>query len=150
LEYNQEIVIQISTKHRTYKQSDIIWTNPRIFKDKACKWCKTEFKPKAPSHLFCSDNCKDTHFTDTYFVQKYNITFKEVKNLLEKQNYVCAICEDGGFKMHPNSWSSLNVDHCHETGAVRGLLCHNCNRALGLLKDNINNLRKAIKYLEGN
>jgi hypothetical protein len=40
------------------------------------------------------------------------------------------------------------VDHCHTTGAIRGLLCHNCNRALGLLKDDINVIKNAINYLE--
>ena len=43
----------------------------------------------------------------------------------------------------------LVVDHCHATGTVRGLLCHNCNRALGLLHDNTEVLLNAIKYLEG-
>lgn len=42
----------------------------------------------------------------------------------------------------------LVVDHCHVTGKVRGLLCHNCNRALGLLKDSVDNLSKAIDYLK--
>ena len=45
--------------------------------------------------------------------------------------------------------SKLVVDHCHATGKVRGLLCHNCNRALGLLKDKISVLKNAIQYLEG-
>lgn len=45
--------------------------------------------------------------------------------------------------------SKLVVDHCHDTGIVRGLLCHNCNRALGLFKDKIEVLKNAIKYLEG-
>lgn len=43
----------------------------------------------------------------------------------------------------------LVVDHCHSSGVVRGLLCHNCNRALGLLKDSTRNLESAIRYLEG-
>jgi len=43
----------------------------------------------------------------------------------------------------------LVVDHCHEGGQVRGLLCHNCNRALGLLKDDVDTLQKAIDYLGG-
>jgi hypothetical protein len=40
------------------------------------------------------------------------------------------------------------VDHCHTTGNVRGLLCHNCNRGIGLLKELPSNFIKAIKYLE--
>lgn len=43
----------------------------------------------------------------------------------------------------------LVVDHCHKTGRIRGLLCHNCNRALGLLQDDVGVLRKAIGYLKG-
>jgi hypothetical protein len=43
----------------------------------------------------------------------------------------------------------LVVDHCHSSGEVRGLLCHNCNRALGLLKDSVDSLMRAARYLEG-
>jgi hypothetical protein len=42
----------------------------------------------------------------------------------------------------------LHVDHCHTSGKVRGLLCHNCNLALGLLKDKIEVLANLIVYLE--
>lgn len=45
---------------------------------------------------------------------------------------------------------SFCVDHNHNTGTVRGLLCHNCNSSLGLLKENVSILEKMIKYIEDN
>ena len=44
----------------------------------------------------------------------------------------------------------LVVDHCHKTGKIRGLICDSCNVGLGRFKDNIDNLKNAIKYLEKN
>ncbi len=41
-----------------------------------------------------------------------------------------------------------DIDHCHETGKVRGVLCPRCNKALGLFSDNLNVMEKAIKYLK--
>lgn len=55
---------------------------------------------------------------------------------------VCAIC--GGIDEH----RSLAMDHCHETGVVRGALCMGCNTGLGQFKDNPGLLRKAVAYLE--
>lgn len=50
--------------------------------------------------------------------------------------------------MGQNHSGCLVVDHNHETGKVRGLLCHNCNRALGLFKDNPSVLQKTFEYLK--
>lgn len=55
------------------------------------------------------------------------------------QNKTCAMC--------CQSYSKLHVDHCHATGAVRGLLCYNCNSGLGRLKDDVAVLQRAIDYL---
>lgn len=71
----------------------------------------------------------------------YGITFEQYKEILLHQSGVCAICA------RPQS-AKLHVDHCHITGKVRGLLCGSCNRALGLMKDNIDFLSKAITYLQ--
>lgn len=71
----------------------------------------------------------------------YNLTFEEVQKLIIEQNNQCKICN--------KIMQKPNVDHCHESGKVRGLLCWNCNVALGYFKDNINNLSNAIKYLGG-
>lgn len=79
-----------------------------------------------------------------YDIKKlYNITYDEYSNMLKMQNGVCAICEQ---KESINK--NLSVDHCHETGKIRGLLCLKCNQGIGLLKHNVKWLRKAALYCE--
>lgn len=78
--------------------------------------------------------------------KRYGITKEEYNKMLKQQNYKCAIC--GAETANRNVNYSFCVDHNHTTGEVRGLLCSNCNRALGLLQDNPEILRKAAKYLE--
>ena len=75
-------------------------------------------------------------------IRSYKITIEEHDKLLELQNYVCAICG----KTDANK--ALAIDHNHESGGVRGLLCSRCNRAIGLLRDNADLLRKAAEYLD--
>ena len=62
--------------------------------------------------------------------------------LVQNQNNLCAICHG------PETFNgSLSVDHSHDTGKVRGLLCTNCNRGLGHFKDSLLYLKSAIEYL---
>lgn len=69
-------------------------------------------------------------------------------SLLNSQGGLCAICgTNKGFSGGGDN-RRLAIDHCHTTGAVRGLLCGNCNRMLGLVKDSVETLKNAIKYLE--
>ena len=71
---------------------------------------------------------------------------QEIYNeLYEAQKGCCALCNEPEEKL---VW--LCIDHDHETGKIRGLLCPNCNRGIGLLKDNANLLRKAADYIEDN
>lgn len=74
----------------------------------------------------------------------YGITVEEYEELLISQNYKCAGCATHQAELT----KTLNVDHDHDTGEVRGLLCGNCNRALGLVKDNTKTLLNLITYLE--
>ena len=77
----------------------------------------------------------------------YGITLDEYEELLSKQDSKCAICgidNNGKYRNKPRAFA---VDHCHSTGKIRGLLCSDCNTGIGLLKDNINYLQLAIKYL---
>src|ERR1700722_2469042 len=63
---------------------------------------------------------------------------------LAAQGGVCAIC-----KSPPVEGMRLGVDHDHDTGALRGLLCNSCNRGIGQLKDDAWRVRRAASYLEG-
>lgn len=80
--------------------------------------------------------------------QDYGITPEQYADLLAAQNGACAICRKPESVMRAGKVMRLPVDHCHETGRVRGLLCHRCNRAIGLLGDDVEVLRAAIDYLE--
>ncbi len=77
--------------------------------------------------------------------QSYGITREDFDLLLEKQNHSCAIC-NCKVATGKGTW---HVDHDHVTNKVRGLLCHHCNTALGLFKDDPIILKKAINYLYG-
>lgn len=77
------------------------------------------------------------------YKKRYNITVEDYYNLLDSQDYKCAIC-----KTSKISRKYFDIDHNHITGKVRGLLCNLCNKSLGSFKDSIENLQNAIKYLE--
>jgi hypothetical protein len=76
-------------------------------------------------------------------LKKFGIHFDQFEIMLKEQNYVCAIC-----KKAETCNRSLAIDHNHSTKKIRGLLCTNCNTAIGKFQDNIDNLRSAIEYLE--
>ena len=79
--------------------------------------------------------------------RSYGITVNEYDSLLEKQNYSCGICGESAAEKTKGRKKYLCVDHDHETGLIRGLLCDSCNRALGLFGDSPAVLRDAIKYI---
>ncbi len=75
--------------------------------------------------------------------RKYGITLEAYDAMLKEQGGVCAICKQENKHKYP-----FPVDHCHTTGKIRGILCHNCNLILGNAKDNSDILRAAIGYLD--
>jgi len=80
-----------------------------------------------------------------YEIKKfYGVTFEEAMDLFINQGSVCGICKE---KIDPKT-SDWCVDHSHKSGKVRGILCNNCNRSIGLLKDSVEVLKNAISYLE--
>lgn len=73
----------------------------------------------------------------------YGMSKEEYMSLLWQQNDSCAICA-----IHRNDLSyRLHVDHHHESGKVRGLLCSKCNTAVGQLDENLDRFKAAILYL---
>jgi hypothetical protein len=74
-------------------------------------------------------------------LMKYGLTPADFDRMALEQKGLCAIC-----KRKPQRW--LCVDHCHATHKVRGLLCDNCNTALGLLDDNSEWMREAADYVD--
>lgn len=90
-------------------------------------------------------------------IDKYNIARKKWRGakterdrnidygaLLSSQDNKCAICQKSVLEYKKR----FCIDHDHETGKTRGLLCHSCNLALGNFKDSVNSLKRAVKYLE--
>lgn len=75
-------------------------------------------------------------------LKQYGLTIEHYNKLLLQQNNKCAICEQ-----NCPTGKKLAVDHNHQTGKVRGLLCHHCNVGLGHFKDNIELLNSALDYL---
>lgn len=74
----------------------------------------------------------------------YKITIDDYEIMLEKQGGGCAICGKS------ESLRDMPVDHCHEQGHIRGILCHWCNKGLGQFFDNPETLRKAADYIDRN
>lgn len=87
---------------------------------------------------YCSQPCR----IKARRQEAYGLTHEELAVLLA-QHEVCAICKT-------TEWGKKGpqVDHCHATGRVRGVLCSNCNQGLGRFADDPQRLRKAAEYLE--
>lgn len=77
---------------------------------------------------------------------KYGVHPIEVERLGHAQGWKCAGCHQD----FPGSFDTIRIDHCHKTGVVRGLLCHDCNIALGWIRDNSKTLRRLANYIDGN
>ena len=85
---------------------------------------------------YCSDECSSWGQT----ASKYKTQAEAIFAFLKQQAGACAICETKKRRLY--------VDHCHDTGLVRGLLCPACNTGIGLLGDNVETLLKAVSYLQ--
>lgn len=73
------------------------------------------------------------------------MTEADYTRLLDSQGSGCAVC---GNKEAGGRWKVFHIDHCHQTGEVRGLLCHRCNVTLGSMGDTIEGVMRFVVYLQ--
>ncbi|MFD6286887.1 endonuclease VII domain-containing protein [Streptomyces sp. NPDC060205] len=115
---------------------------------KLCRTCG-EIKPHGEWHRNASASdglstrckaCRVVQGRQGHLKRHYGMTEAERDEMVASQKGLCVICLKA---------PAVHVDHCHETGRVRGVLCFNCNSAIGKLGDDPDAVRRAAAYLEG-
>ena len=82
----------------------------------------------------------------SHYKSTYGITIEDYDRMLAEQGGKCAICP----RTNPVNGGRFHVDHDHNTGKIRGLLCSNCNTSIGLAQDNPEILISAAHYILSN
>ncbi|MBY8842730.1 endonuclease VII domain-containing protein [Streptomyces sp. SP2-10] len=141
-----------SDYHRARQESLGKKARPKVEVPEGSKFCLKcgEIKPWSEWHRNAtasdglSTRCKACRAADgraRHLKRSYGLTEAERDAMVVSQRGLCAICLDA---------PPEHVDHCHKTGRVRGVLCFNCNSAIGKLRDDPDVGRRAVAYLEGN
>lgn len=137
------------------------WKKSNRGKQRAREYSKRKYVPSSRV-LKTSEQLRDTrikywkatagpkrirrHREEMWHLKRYGLTKEQYLEMLAAQGGGCAICgSTNGSNKNPKV---LCVDHCHDSGKVRGLLCDACNRGIGCLKDDPGIVRKALLYLE--
>lgn len=153
----KEIVLEDFHKHKSHKDgftssckkcnNKTNKHNYKKYKDKRLEWAKKyrlghkEELKKWGKDWYKKNKDKVKNYA---LMQKYGITLDDYNLMFIKQNGCCVICG----KHQSEMAHSLAVDHSHESGQVRGLLCDGCNVVLGYTNDDIDILKNMISYLE--
>lgn len=126
---------------------------PKI-QGKPCKNCGgTERYPGSYSCVACAQTRSKArkatdaykHYAKRYWMEKrYGMTLEEFETRFKLQGECCKLCKT----IEPNHKHGWMVDHNHETGEIRGILCNACNVGLGAFKDDPNLLALAMEYLK--
>ena len=140
----------------------------RRAKNTKCGFCDQDFVGRHGKQIYCSDQCFESNRKQWYLTYQrdyqreygrlpevavkrrarmlrnlYELTLEEYEALAVQQGRVCAICKSNA----NGRQSNLDVDHCHKTGVVRGLLCNRCNTGIGQFNDDSKLLLAASEYL---
>lgn len=147
------------SKYRKRRSGERRQERLKAREDRTCAWCEQPIPAERRSGVvFCSPKCKqhagnfrrqmdgsNTRRTRHYnWANRFGITVEDYERMLAEQDGRCAICrssEPGG------RCTTFPVDHNHDTGEVRSLLCGPCNTGLGQFKDDVERLKAAMQYL---
>lgn len=102
--------------------------NPEKYNEKRFKYLKSKYASRRDKRL----------------LKEYGINQQQYNSLFSSQNGMCAVCCAEQITLS----KPLYVDHDHLSGLVRGLLCQHCNTGIGMMRESIDLLKKAISYLE--
>jgi hypothetical protein len=127
-DYREKNLEEIRRRNREYARQART-NNPEKFRERDRARLRADPDYKRASHL----------------KHNYGITLKDRQHMLDVRNGLCDICQ----KVMPNTRgpTSPNIDHNHNTKKIRGMLCSNCNRAIGLLGDNAAIIKRAAEYV---
>lgn len=126
------------TKKEWYKKN-----KERILRDRRLHYQKNKEAHRKKNFEYRS---KNRHLErNRRLINSYGISLQDFEKMRDLQEGKCAICSE--VPPEPFGKKALCVDHNHKTGRVRKLLCNQCNRALGFLRDNIELVRSMESYL---
>ena len=140
--------VKVCTTCRECKPLSEFWQKAETKKDgtrsyrPSCKEC--EIKKKLQKYHEGGGKEEQKKRSFRALMRSYGISEEIYEQERIKQNYKCLLC---GADEKDQHHGRLFVDHCHNTGKYRGLLCGVCNTGLGAFKDNVEVMQKAIEYL---
>ena len=125
------------------RQRRYLQIRPRTL-TRPCRYCTKTYSSPDGRQYYCSDECSRIAKSLRQAYRLYGITMEEYRAIWLRQNGTCAICR----KPERTARNRLlTVDHDHVAGHVRGLLCSQCTRALGLLNDDPETIEAAAEYV---
>ena len=148
---SSDFIAELRKKRK--KETTIIWRknhpeNVRRWRAKDYKEHKEYYIKSATAYNKVNHDRYIESATKCRYSTRYGITVETCKNILYLQKGACGICNKPIEYLSKSRSDGINVDHDHNTGFVRGLLCYNCNIALGLIKDNRIAVLGLIDYLQ--
>jgi hypothetical protein len=122
------------SRERVSRSRKMAWQRGFDWKPRNCRVCGKSFTPASAPQRYCAVECRALAVK----AKRYGVEPSELCDLIAASGGKCALCD--GVAQH--------VDHCHDSGRIRGLLCVTCNTGLGKLGDSPERLRRALEYLE--